>query len=85
MFEVGQHDGLPYIVLEYVEGAPIKGPLPLAEVVRLGSQICEALEAAHRKGIVHRDLKPANILVTRSGVKLLDFGLAKGKLSVPGE
>jgi serine/threonine protein kinase len=80
------HDvGPDYLVLEYVEGAPVKGPLPLPEVVRLGQQICEALEAAHRKGIVHRDLKPANILVTRSGVKLLDFGLAKGKLSVPGE
>jgi serine/threonine protein kinase/Tol biopolymer transport system component len=80
------HDvGDDYLVLEYVEGAPVKGPLPLPEVVRLGQQICEALEAAHRKGIVHRDLKPANILVTRSGVKLLDFGLAKGKLSMPGE
>jgi serine/threonine protein kinase/Tol biopolymer transport system component len=80
------HDvGPDYLVLEYVEGAPVKGPLPLPEVVRLGQQICEALEAAHRKGIVHRDLKPANILVTRSGVKLLDFGLAKGKLSLPGE
>ena len=80
------HDvGPDYLVLEYVEGAPVKGPLPLQEVVRLGQQICEALEAAHRKGIVHRDLKPANILVTRSGVKLLDFGLAKGKLSLPGE
>ena len=56
------HDvGPDYLVLEYVEGAPIKGPLPLPEVVRLGQQICEALEAAHRKGIVHRDLKPANI------------------------
>ena len=80
------HDvGPDYLVLEYVEGTPVKGPLPLPEVVRLGQQICEALEAAHRKGIVHRDLKPANILVTRSGVKLLDFGLAKGKLSMPGE
>jgi eukaryotic-like serine/threonine-protein kinase len=72
------HDvGTDYLVMEYVEGQPLKGPLPLEEALRLAIQIVEALEAAHRKGIVHRDLKPANILVTKAGVKLLDFGLAK--------
>ena len=72
------HDvGPDFLVMEYVEGKPLKGPLPADEAVRLAIQIADALEAAHRKGIVHRDLKPANILVTKSGVKLLDFGLAK--------
>jgi eukaryotic-like serine/threonine-protein kinase len=73
--------GPDYLVMEYVEGTTLKGPLPPAEAVRLGAQIVQALEAAHAKGITHRDLKPANILVTASGVKLLDFGLAK--LTIP--
>ena len=72
------HDvGPDYLVMEYVEGKPLPSPLPLADVLRYAIQIAEALNAAHRKGIVHRDLKPANILVPKSGVKLLDFGLAK--------
>jgi hypothetical protein len=69
--------GPDYLVMEYVEGTQVRGPLPLAKVIEYAKQILEALEAAHKKGIVHRDLKPANILVTRTGVKLLDFGLAK--------
>ena len=71
------HDvGDDYLVMEYVEGTPLRGPVPPVEARRYAVQICEALEAAHAKGIVHRDLKPANILLTTSGVKLLDFGLA---------
>jgi len=63
--------------MEYIEGAPLKGPLPIAQALKYAVQICDALDAAHQKGITHRDLKPANILVTKSGIKLLDFGLAK--------
>lgn len=69
--------GTNYLVMEYIEGVPIKGPLPVDQALRYGAQICSALDAAHRKGIIHRDLKPENILVTKAGVKLLDFGLAK--------
>ena len=72
------HDvGPNYIVMELVDGAPLKGPLPVATAMAYARQILDALEAAHRKGIVHRDLKPDNILVTRQGIKLLDFGLAR--------
>ena len=72
------HDvGPDYLVMEYVDGAPLTGPRPPAEALRLACQIAQALDAAHRKGVVHRDLKPANIMVTAAGVKLLDFGLAK--------
>src|SRR5262249_17157884 len=75
------HDvGPNYLVMEYVEGAPLKGPLPVDQALRLAAQIADALDAAHRKAIVHRDLKPSNVLVTKSGVKLLDFGLAKSQL-----
>ena len=73
LYDVGQG----FLVMEYVEGTPLKGPLPIDQALKLAVQILDALEAAHRKGITHRDLKPGNILVTRSGVKLLDFGLAK--------
>jgi eukaryotic-like serine/threonine-protein kinase len=69
--------GPDYLVMEYIEGAPVQGPLPTEEAVRLAIQIADALEEAHSKGIVHRDLKPGNILVSKSNVKVLDFGLAK--------
>jgi eukaryotic-like serine/threonine-protein kinase len=70
--------GPDYLVMEYVEGKPLEGPLPLNEALRIAGQIAEALEAAHEKGIVHRDLKPGNIVLKADGtVKVLDFGLAK--------
>src|SRR5581483_6068317 len=72
------HDiGPDYLVMEYLEGAPLGSPVPTENAVKLAVQIATALEAAHAKGIIHRDLKPGNILVTAAGVKLLDFGLAK--------
>src|ERR1041385_6387570 len=72
------HDvGPNYLVMEYIEGAPLKGPLPLDRTLKYAAQICDALDAAHTKGITHRDLKPSNILLTKTGIKLLDFGLAK--------
>ena len=69
--------GPDYLVMEYVDGAPLRGPLSAEEAVRLAVQIASALEEAHGRGILHRDLKPANIMVTGKGAKLLDFGLAK--------
>ena len=73
LYDVGPN----YLVMEFIEGEPLKGPLPLDKAVEYAGQILEALDAAHKKNITHRDLKPANILVTKQGIKLLDFGLAK--------
>ena len=73
IYDVGPN----YLVMEYIEGTPLKGPLPVDETLKYAVQICDALDAAHKQGITHRDLKPANILATRAGIKLLDFGLAK--------
>ncbi len=69
--------GPDYLVMEHIEGIPLNGPFALDPALRYAAQICDALDAAHKKNITHRDLKPANILVTASGVKLLDFGLVK--------
>ena len=82
MHDIGSQDGVDYLVMECVEGETLakrleKGPLPLDQVLKYGAQIADALDKAHRAGIVHRDLKPGNIMLTASGAKLLDFGLAK--------
>jgi Tol biopolymer transport system component/predicted Ser/Thr protein kinase len=73
LYDVGPN----YLVMEFIDGQPLKGPLPVERAIQYAGQILDALDAAHRKGITHRDLKPGNILVTKQGVKLLDFGLAK--------
>jgi serine/threonine protein kinase/Tol biopolymer transport system component len=82
LHDVGRQDGIEFLVLEYVEGETLavrltEGPLPMDLVLRSAIEIADGLDRAHRAGIVHRDLKPSNIMLTRSGVKLLDFGLAK--------
>lgn len=69
--------GPDYLVLELVEGEPLRAPVPLKQALALAEQILDALDAAHRQGVIHRDLKPENILLTKNGVKVLDFGLAK--------
>jgi serine/threonine protein kinase/Tol biopolymer transport system component len=82
LYDVGSQDGVDYLVMECVEGETLakrleKGALPLEQVLKFGAQIADALDKAHRSGVVHRDLKPGNIMLTPSGAKLLDFGLAK--------
>ncbi len=82
LHDIGQQDGIDYLVMEYLEGETLaerlkKGPLPLDRVLRYAIEIADGLDKAHRKGITHRDLKPGNIMLTKTGAKLLDFGLAK--------
>jgi eukaryotic-like serine/threonine-protein kinase len=87
LYDVGSQNGTDYLVMELLEGESLaerlqKGPLPLQQALQYGVEIAEALEKAHSNGIVHRDLKPGNIMLTKSGAKLLDFGLAKPAQSV---
>jgi len=82
LYDVGEQDGVDFIVMEYIEGETLaerlkKGALPLDKALEYGIQIAAGLDTAHRAGIVHRDLKPPNVMLTKSGVKILDYGLAK--------
>ena len=82
LFDVGREGDTDYLVMELVEGETLaarllKGALPLADVLKLGAQIADALDRAHRAGVIHRDLKPGNVMLAKSGAKLMDFGLAR--------
>src|SRR5438093_5466334 len=82
LYDVGHQDGVDFLVMEHIEGETLaarleKGTLPLPEVLRYAAEIADALDKAHRQGMVHRDLKPSNVMLTKSGAKLLDFGLAR--------
>jgi eukaryotic-like serine/threonine-protein kinase len=88
VYDVGSQDGIDFLVMEYLEGETLAdrlrtGPLSVEQTLRYGMQVCEGLEKAHRSGVVHRDLKPGNIMLTKSGAKLMDFGLAKASAATP--
>src|SRR5712692_8557207 len=89
LYDVGRQDGVDFLVMEFLEGETLadrlmKGPLPPEHVLKYGVEICEGLEKAHRSGVVHRDLKPGNIMLTKTGAKLMDFGLAKSAVAAVG-
>jgi serine/threonine protein kinase len=82
LHDIGHQDGVDFLVMEYLEGETLerritKGPLPPEQTIRYASQIADALAKAHKLGITHRDLKPSNVMLTKTGAKLMDFGLAK--------
>jgi Tol biopolymer transport system component len=90
LFDVGKEGESHFLVMELLEGESLadrlmRGPLPPDQVVKLGAQVAGALDAAHKRGIVHRDLKPGNVMLTRSGAKLLDFGLARSAAGPDGD
>jgi len=87
LYDIGAQDGTDFLVMEFLEGQTLaerlaKGPLPLDQVLKIGTEIAQALDKAHQQGIIHRDLKPANIMLTKAGAKLMDFGLAKPDLPI---
>jgi len=89
LFDIGHQDGVDFLVMEHIEGETLaarleRGPLPTPEVLRYAAEIADALDKAHRQGMVHRDLKPGNVMLTKSGAKLLDFGLARVMAPAPG-
>jgi serine/threonine protein kinase len=82
LYDIGHQDGFDYLVMKCCEGETLadrlaRRPLPLNQVLRIGIDVAEALAAAHRSGVIHRDLKPSNVMLTDTGAKLLDFGVAK--------
>lgn len=90
LHDIGTQDGTDFLVMEYLEGQTLaerlrKGPLPLDQALKIGTEIAQALEKAHQQGIIHRDLKPANVMLTKAGAKLMDFGLAKPVVSIASQ
>src|SRR5579862_2387293 len=90
LYDVGSQDGTDFLVMEYLEGQTLadrlaKGALPLDQVLKIGTEIAQALEKAHQQGIIHRDLKTANIMLTKAGAKLMDFGLAKPEVTISSQ
>ena len=90
LYDIGTQGGTDFLVMEYLEGQTLaerlgKGALPLDQVLKIGTEIAQALEKAHQQGIIHRDLKPANIMLTKGGTKLMDFGLAKPEMSISSQ
>ena len=88
LYDVGEHQGISYLVMEHLEGVSLaerleQGPVPLEQALQVAIELADALAAAHRQGIIHRDLKPGNVMLTKAGAKLLDFGLAKLKGADP--
>src|ERR1700757_3069247 len=88
LHDIGHQDGVDFLVMEFLEGETLEkrligGPLPPEQTLRYAAQIADALAKAHKLGITHRDLKPANVMLTKSGAKLLDFGLAKHSGTAP--
>ncbi|MFZ1947193.1 MAG: protein kinase, partial [bacterium] len=88
LHDIGHHKGMDYLVMELLEGETLahrleKGPLAVPLVLSIGAEIAEALDVAHRRGIIHRDLKPGNVMLTKAGVKLMDFGLARASAIAP--
>jgi serine/threonine protein kinase len=82
LYDISERDGVPFLVMEYLEGETLserlaRGVLPIDQVLRYAIEMTDALDHAHRHGVIHRDLKPSNVMLTPSGVKLLDFGVAK--------
>jgi len=82
LHDVGSQNGTDFLVMEFVEGDTLeerirRGPLPIAQVLQYGAELADALHHAHRRGIIHRDIKPSNVMLTKSGVTLLDFGIMK--------
>ena len=90
LYDVGTQGGTEFLVMEYLEGQTLaerlqKGSLPVEQVLKIATEVAQALEKAHLQGIIHRDLKPANIMLTKAGAKLMDFGLAKPKLPITSQ
>lgn len=87
LFDVGQQDDVSFLVMEYIEGETLasriaKGPLPIDQVLRIGLDLADTLAKAHGQGLIHRDIKPGNIMLTKSGIKLMDFGLARQRAAI---